>query len=147
MIPERPEERPDDRADAYVRFWETMSEATLSQLPGLVTPDVHFADPFNDVRGVEALHRVMAKTLRDLPELHFVVTNRAWHRDLCLMRWDFAARTRGGRTLQIVGMSELTFAGDKVAEHIDHWDAGRQFYELLPVIGTVLRLIRRRVAA
>jgi steroid Delta-isomerase len=136
-----------DRAEAYVRLWETMSEASLRQLPSLVTPDVHFADPFNDVRGIEALNRVMAKALRDLAELHFVVTHRAWHRDLCLMRWDFAARTHGGRTLQIAGMSELIFAGDKVAQHIDHWDAGRQFYELLPAIGTVLRLVRRHVAA
>lgn len=136
-----------DRADAYIRFCESMSVASLTQLPSLVTANVHFADPFNDVRGVEALTRVMAKNLHDLPELHFVVTNRAWHRDLCLMCWDFAARTRGGRALQIAGMSELTFAGDKVAEHIDHWDAGRQFYEQLPLVGAVLRMIRRKVAA
>lgn len=137
----------DHRADAYVRLWEEMTAPHIETLPALVTPDVHFTDPFNDLRGVDALRRVMLKTLDDLPELNFVVTHKAWMGDLCLMRWDFDARTKGGWPLAIIGMSELTFAGDRVARHIDHWDAGKQFYEQLPVIGGILRLIRRRVAA
>ena len=136
-----------DRADAYVRLWEEMTGAQIETLPALATPDVHFTDPFNDVRGIDALRRVMLKTLDDLPELNFVVTHRAWAGDLCLMRWDFDARTKGGRRFTIIGMSELTFAGEKVARHVDHWDAGKQFYEQLPLIGGVLRMIRRRVAA
>jgi len=45
-------------------------------------------------------------------------------------------------------MSELTFDSDgKVARHVDHWDAGKEFYEKLPLLGGVLRAIRRRVAA
>jgi steroid Delta-isomerase len=45
-------------------------------------------------------------------------------------------------------MSELTFDSDgKVARHIDYWDAGKHFYEKLPLLGALLRAIRRRVAA
>jgi hypothetical protein len=125
-----------------------MSLGSLARLPDLVTPDVHFADPFNDVRGVDALKRVMQKTMHDLPESRFTVTQRAWDGDLCLMSWTFAGRTKGGQHLSIMGMSELTFAADgKVARHIDHWDAATQFYEKLPLLGGVLRFIRRRIAA
>lgn len=138
---------PPDRAEAYIRFCETMTRDSLSLLPSLVTPDVHFADPFNDVRGVDALQRVLLKTLHDLPDLRFAVTHRAWDGDICLMRWQFDAVTRGGLKLSFAGMSELTFAADgRVARHIDHWDAGKAFYEKLPLVGAVLRAIRRRVA-
>ena len=130
-----------------MRLWEEMTTAHIEKLPALVTPDVHFTDPFNDVRGIDALRRVLLKTLHDLPELNFVVTHRAWAGDLCLMRWDFDARTKGGSRFTIIGMTELTFAGEKIARHVDHWDAGKQFYEQLPLIGGVLRMIRRRVAA
>ena len=30
---------------------------------------------------------------------------------------------------------------------IDHWDASEQFYAKLPLIGTIIRLIRRRLKA
>ena len=139
---------PPDRAEPYVRFYEAMTQDSLSQLPDLVTHDVHFVDPFNDVRGVAALQRVMLKTLHDLPGHRFVVTHRAWDGDTCLMRWQFDAEAKGGLKLSFPGMSELTFDDDrKVARHIDHWDAGKEFYEKLPLLGAVLRTIRRRVAA
>jgi predicted ester cyclase len=137
-----------DRAEPYVRFYETMTQDSLSLLPDLVTHDVHFVDPFNDVRGVAALQRVMLKTLHDLPGHRFVVTHRAWDGDTCLMRWQFDAEAKGGLKLSFAGMSELAFAADgKVARHVDHWDAGKEFYEKLPLLGAVLRAIRRRVAA
>lgn len=139
---------PPDRAEAYVRFCETMTPDSLSLLPELVTPDVHFVDPFNDVRGADALRRVLLKTLEDLPGLRFAVTHRAWDGDLFLMRWQFDAVTKGGLRLSFAGMSELTFAADgRVARHIDHWDAGKTFYEKLPLVGALLRAIRRKVAA
>jgi hypothetical protein len=129
-----------DRAVPYVRFYEAMTQDSLSRLPDLVAPDVHFVDPFNDVRGVAALQRVMLKTLHDLPGHRFVVTHRAWDGDTCLMRWQFDAEAKGGL--------KLSFDDDgKVARHIDHWDAGKEFYEKLPLLGAVLRAIRQRVAA
>lgn len=138
----------EDRAAAYIRFYETMTPESLARLPDLVTPDLHFADPFNDVRGIAAMQRILAKMFADLREPRFVVTHHAWDGELCFLRWRFTARSKSGDPWAIEGMSELRFAADgKVASHIDHWDAGKQFYEKLPLIGALLRLIRRRVAA
>jgi hypothetical protein len=90
----------------------------------------------------------MLKTLHDLPGHRFAVTHRAWDGDICLMRWLFEAETKGGLKLSFAGMSELTFDSEgKVACHVDHWDAGKEFYERLPLLGWLLRTIRRRVAA
>lgn len=137
-----------DRAEAYIRFYETMTVESLAGLPEIVTPDVRFADPFNDVTGVVPMRRILEKMFADLAEPRFRVTHRAWDRDHCFLRWKFTARSKAnGEAWVIEGMSELTFAPDgRVASHVDHWDAGRQFYEKLPVIGGLLRLIRRRLA-
>jgi steroid delta-isomerase len=90
----------------------------------------------------------MVKTLHDLPGHRFTVTHRAWDGDICLMRWLFEAETKGGLKLSFAGMSELTFDSEgKVACHVDPWDAGKEFYERLPLLGWLLRTIRRRVAA
>jgi len=135
-------------AGAYEHFYETMTPDSLARPPELVTPDIHFVDPFNDVTGIAPLRRILAKMFEDLSEPRFVVTHRAWSGEVCFLRWDFTARSKSGEGWKIEGMSELRFAPDgKVASHIDHWDAGRQFYEKLPLIGAVQRPIRRRLAA
>jgi hypothetical protein len=141
--------KPADMAEAYIRFYETMTPESLARLTELVTPEIHFVDPFNDVTGIEPMRRILAKMFADLAEPRFAVTHRAWGGDVCFLRWRFTARGKnGGAEWVIEGMSELRFAADgKVASHVDYWDSGRQFYEKLPLLGSVLRLIRRRLAA
>jgi hypothetical protein len=44
-------------------------------------------------------------------------------------------------------MTEVHFdQSGKVAAHLDHWDAASQLYEHVPLLGGVLRIIRRRLA-
>lgn len=137
-----------DPARAYIRFYETMTPESLARLPEFVTSDIHFVDPFNDVTGVERMRRILEKMFADLAQPHFAVTHSAWDGDVCFLRWDFEARGRAeGDKWIIAGMSEIRFAPDgRVSSHIDHWDSGRQFYEKLPVLGALLRFVRRRMA-
>lgn len=136
-------------AEAYIRFHESMTPDSLARLGDVAAPGIHFVDPFNDVTGIEPLRRILAKMFAELAAPRFVVTHRAWDGDVCFLRWRFEACGKsGGKPWTIEGMSELHFAADgRVVSHIDHWDAGRQFYEKLPLIGAILRAIRRRVAA
>lgn len=142
--------RPEDRGADYVQYYETLTRERLSTLSRYVTDDMRFKDPFNDVRGVEAYRVLLGKMFDAIPDIRFSVSHRALSGDACFLRW----RCRG--TLQVAGrkpwvvegMSELRFADDgRVREHVDHWDAAEQFYEKLPVLGPVLRFIRRRVAS
>ncbi len=49
------------------------------------------------------------------------------------------------RVTVIDGMSEIRFRADgRVAEHLDHWDAAEQLYERVPVLGTLIRLVKRK---
>ena len=48
----------------------------------------------------------------------------------------------------IQGASRLQFAADgRVASHRDYWDSGRELYEHLPLLGVLLRALRRRLGA
>lgn len=138
----------EERARAYIRFYETMTPESLAHLADVVSPDIHFVDPFNDVVGVDDMRRILQKMFADLAEPRFAVTHCAWDGALCFLRWRFTALSKDkGESWTIDGMSELRFAPDgRVASHIDHWDAGRQFYERLPLLGGILRFIRRRLA-
>ncbi len=133
-------------ADSYIRFYEAMSPETVDTLPDVASPDIHFCDPFNDVIGIEAYRKLLAKMFETVPDARFTVSHQAVDDDTCFMRWRMTATLRGAPWV-VEGMSELRFAPDgKVREHIDYWDAAAQFYEKFPIIGAAIRAIRRRVA-
>jgi predicted SnoaL-like aldol condensation-catalyzing enzyme len=139
-----------DAGAAYVRFYESLTRDTVGELARHVADDIHFKDPFNDVRGRAAYERLLVRMFDAVPDIKFVVTHRAVAGDVCFIRWRSVGTLPrlGSAPWVIEGASELRFSDDgRVREHIDHWDAAAQFYERLPIVGPILRFIRRRVAA
>lgn len=74
---------------------------------------------------------------------HMAITDN--NEPLGFLRWELDSALKG-KPYRIIGMSEVSFAADgRVNKHIDHWDAARQFYEKLPLVGGLLRIIRSRL--
>lgn len=133
---------------AYCRLFETLSPDRLDELRGLCTPDVRFVDPFQEIVGIDRYVGLYAHMFRIVTAPRFEVLDRALGVETGFIRWRFIGRIRG-RDLAIDGMSELRFAaaGDRVREHVDHWDAAGQVYARLPLAGAAVRALRRLFAA
>jgi hypothetical protein len=133
----------------YIRYYETLSRATVGALRGLAAPGLRFTDPFHDVSGVERVVDMLERMFDALEEPRFAVTDRAVSGPVWYLRWQFTARPRGrAAPWTIEGMSEVHYDDQgRVIAHLDHWDSGTQFYARLPIIGWLIRLVRRRVSA
>jgi hypothetical protein len=68
-----------------------------------------------------------------------------------MLIWEFSFRVRRwgrGQGQLMRGVSHLRFAADgKVNYHRDYWDTGEELYMKLPGLGTLLRGLRRVLAA
>jgi hypothetical protein len=67
--------------------------------------------------------------------------------DQCFLTWDFRFRMRRLNTGEqcIRGGSHLKLAPDgRIADHRDYWDAAEELYEKLPVLGSLMRWLKRR---
>lgn len=134
-------------ADAYAHFFDSLQAERLHELGGLVSEQVHFVDPFNDVKGRDQLERVFAKMFEDVEQPEFTILDVMWSSDLCFLRWDFTCRQKWLGDWRIRGMSELHFDDDgRISAHYDYWDSGRAFYAKLPVIGPMVRFLMRRIS-
>jgi len=129
----------------YHRCLGTLTLETLDALPDYVIDDVRFKDPFNDVHGADAMHRVFRHMFDNVGNVRFTVHRAVLNGDTCLMDWRFEGLLRS-KPWVFEGASVVTFATDgRVAEHIDHWDAASAFYERLPILGSLLGWIRGRL--
>lgn len=136
----------------YVEWFESLTLSSLDDLESIMTDDVYFSDPFNSVFGLSDTRRIFEDMFDILDSPRFRVTHSAMtdsEPNTALMRWEMDATTSNNKQpVNIVGMSEIYFSEDgRVSKHIDHWDAGRQFYEKLPIFGWLVRKVRSRMAA
>jgi steroid Delta-isomerase len=134
----------------YIRFFETLTPGSLDDIETLFATDASFRDPFNDVRGAGKIRKVFEDMFEAVGQPQFRVTETAWSgQNLAFMRWIFTYRIGGrGAPVRVEGMSAVELHPDgRIASHIDYWDAAHGLYEHLPVIGWVLRALRRKIAA
>lgn len=140
---------PDPRVARVVGFYETLTVATLAQLDSVYADDARFVDPFNDVTGRDGIRQVFEHMFTTLDTPRFEVVQAVTEGDHCFLLWNFGFRRKGRSNAAVIhGASHLQFAPDgRVAVHCDYWDPARELYEGLPVLGAVIRWLRRRLAA
>ena len=141
---------PPQRAAAgrVVAYFESLSPDSLDQLESIYTPEAWFKDPFNDVRGIDGIRRVFDHMYASLAQPRFVVTGCIVDGDECFLSWNFKFRFKNfdRAALQTVrGGSHLKFSADgRIDSHRDYWDAAEELYEKLPVVGGLMRWLKRR---
>jgi steroid delta-isomerase len=138
----------DAAARDYGAYFETLRPDNVERIRDLAAPEIRFVDPFNDVRGVDQVIRLLERMFQDATEVSFRMLDQACQGDRCFLRWTFSCRPRRwtSQSWLIEGVSMVRFdQRRRVVEHIDYWDAARQFYGRLPVIGALLRVIGRRL--
>jgi steroid Delta-isomerase len=137
----------DARVARVVELFEALTPADLARLDDLYTETAQFKDPFNEVRGVPAIRAVFEHMYRSLAEPRFVVRDIVAEGDQCFLTWDFLFRFRPGdpEASTVRGCTQLRFdATGRIALHRDWWDAAEELYEKLPLLGTLMRWVKRR---
>lgn len=137
----------DPRVLRIIDRFESLAEADVPRLAEIYTADAVFKDPFNEVRGTAAISRIFGHMFETLQAPRFVIHEAVVQGEQCFLTWDFSFRRASGE-LVVRGASHLRLAADgRISMHRDYWDAAEELYEKLPVLGVLMRFLRRRLAA
>ena len=135
-----------DALARHLAWFASLSPATLAQIEQVYAADARFRDPFQALQGREAIQAVYARMFRSLSQPRFVIGEVVQQGRTAFVNWDFHFALHG-RQLQIHGgtLLRLNDAG-LIDEHRDYWDAAEGVYEQLPVLGCLLRRLKRCMA-
>jgi ketosteroid isomerase-like protein len=139
-------------ADAVARaraFFESITPESAARIDEIYAADAWFKDPFNEVRGAAAIRRIFTHMFEQVDAPRFVVREVLAQGDGAFLTWDFLFRLPrlGGDEQCIHGASHLKFdPAGRIAYHRDYWDAAEELYEKLPVLGALMRWLKRRAA-
>ena len=137
-----------DAIDRIVHAFETLSPAAVEALDALYAPDARFKDPFNDVRGLPEIQRIFRHMYVSLESPRFLITERIVQGSQCFLTWEFRfcfKRFKPGQQQCILGGSHLVLdEAGRITLHRDYWDAAEELYQKLPVIGSLMRWLKRQ---
>ena len=137
--------------ERLVQLYEQLTPGHLQRLDSYYASDAHFKDPFNEVHGVTAIAGIFAQMFDTLQEPRFVVTERLVQGRQAFLAWEFHFRVRRRRPDSeqcIRGATLLSFdAQGLVCQHRDYWDAAEELYEKLPLLGFLMRWLRKAGSA
>ncbi len=129
-------------------FFETLSPQSVAQLHTIYDAQARFKDPFNEVQGLPEIEKIFRHMYVALEQPHFVVTGQVVDGSQAFLTWEFRFRFKrfDTTTLQAVrGASHVVFNEQGlVTVHRDYWDAAEELYEKLPVLGGVMRWLKKR---
>lgn len=129
-----------------VHFFENLAPANLAEMPQIYAVDAWFKDPFNEVRGLDAITRIFNHMFVQVDAPRFIVTSQMAQDQTAFLTWDFQFRMKRFSTAEqtIRGATHLHFdAEGLVTYHRDYWDAAEELYEKMPLLGGLMRVLKR----
>lgn len=134
----------------YAHFFESLTkESPLESYELFFNEKSTFEDPFQKVQGLDSIYRVFQHMYDTLYEPMFRVTEVVENNAVAYIKWDFNFKLSQNDEIQsFEGLSRAEFSEDgKIISHTDYWDAAYNVYEKIPLLGSVLRLIKRKIRA
>jgi len=142
---------PEQAALRVVRFYETLSPQGVALIKDFYCADALFKDPFNEVQGIDAITAIFSHMFDALIQPRFIITQQVQQGENCFVTWNFLFAMRKFEptiTQTIHGASHLVFRQEdgvwRVAVHRDYWDAAEELYEKLPMVGALMRWLKKR---
>jgi hypothetical protein len=127
--------------------FENLSPNTLDALVALYSKDAFFKDPFNEVKGYADIRHIFSHMFTQVNNPHFVIKSTLENGSQACLIWEFIFQMKQSPNIDQVirGCTWMTFNEQSlIVEHRDYWDAAEELYEKIPVLGGLMRWLKKR---
>lgn len=129
----------------FKEYFNHLELNNLSVLNQIYSEDMIFKDPIHQIQGVENLKQYFAKLNSNLISGTFLFTEESIVENKVYLSWDMHLKLKKPqKEIKTSGISVLTVE-NKIVIHRDYFDAGELFYENIPVLGSIIRLLKRKI--
>jgi steroid Delta-isomerase len=136
------------------QFYTEITKQSVGLISELYAPDAYFKDPFNEVKGIKSIETIFSHMFVQVKNPRFEVLSsiqgQGEQKNEAFLVWLFywQQNAQGKYSAPIRGSSHVKFNDDgQVIYHRDYWDAAEELYETLPLLGTVMRFLKKKLKA
>jgi len=144
-----------DQLKEMILFFENLTQENIGRLSKYYANDAQFKDPFNDVIGIKRIEDIFLHMFKTLKAPKFVVHDVACQGLNTFITWDFhfeLEQMPSKGPMLIKGASHLIWTVDaltqeyRIKTHRDYWDAAEELYEKLPLLGILMKWLKKKLS-
>ena len=134
-------------AEKLAQWYAGISPSNLAEIKQFYAPNARFKDPFNDVVGIAQIEKIFVHMFASTTQPRFVFQDFVLQEQQAFLTWEFHFGLRG-KQYTVIGGSHLFFDQQgRVITHRDYWDVAEELWQKIPVLGVLVRFLRRRFMA
>lgn len=131
----------------FLATYTQLNTKNLDLLNEVYDASIEFEDPLHMISGLDELRRYFDNLYSNLSECTFVITDVIHDNESAAIYWTMTYRhtiLNGGKPVEVEGHSRLKGKNGYVHYHRDYLDLGAMLYEHIPVIGSLVKQVKRR---
>jgi ketosteroid isomerase-like protein len=137
-----------DALDRFITVYTSLRKDNLNTLDEIYSEDVVFEDPAHRIEGYDNLSRYFESMYTNVTDCRFNIHEHAVNGDVAFISWTMTLshpKLDGGAERAVNGCTRLVLKEGRVVLHRDYFDLGEMLYEALPVLGSAVRMIKKRL--
>lgn len=133
----------------FIEIYQQLSRDNLSSLSNLYDQDIVFQDPLHKINGFNNVADYFAQLYENVSACHFVINRVILEGNQAAIYWTMTyqhKRLKSGLPIEVEGHSLIKGEDNKVIYHRDYLDLGQMLYEQVPLLGSIIRWLKKRVS-
>ncbi len=134
----------------FVEVYTELGTDNLDSLNRVYHPDVQFIDPIHQVNDRKTLLNYVNQLYSQIISCGFVIDHTFESGQEATVYWTMTLshnKLNGKKPFVVQGHSHIKGREDKVIYHRDYLDLGSMVYEHIPLLGLIIRTIKKGMAS
>jgi len=132
--------------DRFKKYFSKLDFGEESILKHIYASDIIFKDPIHEIHGIEQLTIYFQKLNSNLIEGSFQFTNESIFKNKAYLTWEMNLKLKSPKKSVYASGISVLFFDNKITYQRDYFDAGELFYEQIPILGRIIRIIKKNLA-
>lgn len=133
--------------ESFLEVYRKLNAQNLHLLDDIYSADISFIDPAHKIEGLAALKKYFYELYQNVSSVSFNFTHHQQRDNDAYIQWQMTLchpRLNSNREIIVPGASYLNYdRTGKVCFHRDYFDLGTMLYEQLPLLGSIIKRIKR----
>ncbi len=131
-------------------FFSKLSASNIQLVDDFYDVNVNFRDPLGEIKGVGAVKEYYAGLYKNVQSVRFDFDKQLQSGNEEVLFWTMYLKAKslnGGEEFAVTGNSHIIFSSQsqKCIYHRDYFDMGEFIYERVPVLKSVISLVKDRL--
>lgn len=135
--------------EKFLQMYKDLNRENLHLLEGVYSSDIRFIDPAHEIVGIVQLTEYFSALYQNVETITFDFHDIVQQDKNCYLQWNMTfshKRFARGKSIIVSGTTFLQLDDqEKVHYHRDYFDIGAMLYEHIPILGSLIGRIKRRL--